>query len=388
MNCSTPLDANTAPRAKEMHMKNRFNPLYSPLLGIACAVLAGVTHASDDLPAPPAPPVPPSSPAFSILAQAPAAPVSPAAPKSQPAPRPAPAARPAPPAPAAPLPPDDDKSQRRPPTEEESLALAAIEGLMSMPPERALPLLKKVMAGQQTVLVKRRALFVLGQFDSDEAVAILLDTARNGAPSLKYDAIRNIGIHGNQKGLKALQDIYTAGDSRVKREVLSAWLIAGRKEEVYQVAATSKDEKDVAQAIRTLSAMGAREELRKLAEVQKSHRGLVQAYAVSGDLESLVRIANSNGDLATRVDAVRSIGIIGNDPARKALREIYLSSGDKSLRDAALQGMHVSGDQQGVLALYRAAKTSEEKRALLRTLSVMGGDAALDAIDAALEGKK
>lgn len=50
--------------------------------------------------------------------------------------------------------------------------------------------------------------------------------------------------------------------------------------------------------------------------------------------------------------------------------------------------MLISGDQQGVLALYRAAKTTEEKRTLLRTLSIMGGDAALQAIDAALEGKK
>ena len=40
------------------------------------------------------------------------------------------------------------------------------------------------------------------------------------------------------------------------------------------------------------------------------------------------------------------------------------------------------------LALYRAAKTNEEKRALLRILSIMGGDAALEAIDAALAGGK
>jgi hypothetical protein len=50
--------------------------------------------------------------------------------------------------------------------------------------------------------------------------------------------------------------------------------------------------------------------------------------------------------------------------------------------------MLIAEDEQGVLALYRAAKTSEEKRALLRTLSNIDGDAALEAIDSALEGKK
>jgi hypothetical protein len=50
--------------------------------------------------------------------------------------------------------------------------------------------------------------------------------------------------------------------------------------------------------------------------------------------------------------------------------------------------MMITDDEQGVLALYRAAKSSEEKRALLRYLSMMDGDAALQAIDAALEGGK
>lgn len=377
-------------------MNPRLKPIAAVTLGSLWLLASGVARA-DDVPTPPAPPAPPALPVASLVAQAPEAPTPPESPRAHTPPRPAPVARPAPAtratpaapaAPAAPLPPDDGKSLRRPPTEEESLALAAIEGLMSMPPERSLPLVKKVLAGSQTLLVKKRALFVLSQIDNAESAAILLDIARNGSPSLKYDAIRNIGIHGNKTGLEALPEIYASGDARVKREVMSAWMIAGRKQEVYQIAVNSKDEKEVRQAIRTLSTMGAKDELRKLSEVQKSHRDLVHAYAVAGDLDSLMRIAQTNGDLTTRVDAVRSIGIMGNAPAKKALRDLYLGAGEKAIRDAALQGMQISGDQQGVLALYRAAKTSEEKRALLRTLSIMGGDAALEAIDAALEGKK
>ena len=57
----------------------------------------------------------------------------------------------------------------RAPTDDEELALAAMEGLMAQPPERALPIIKKVLAGSQTTLVKQRALFVLSQIDSPEA---------------------------------------------------------------------------------------------------------------------------------------------------------------------------------------------------------------------------
>jgi hypothetical protein len=49
--------------------------------------------------------------------------------------------------------------------------------------------------------------------------------------------------------------------------------------------------------------------------------------------------------------------------------------------------MLISQDDQGVLALYRAAKTTDEKKQLLRTLSMMNSDAALEAIDATLEKK-
>jgi hypothetical protein len=136
-----------------------------------------------------------------------------------------------------------------------------------------------------------------------------------------------------------------------------------------------------------LGAMGATEELRKLGELSKVSSGLVDAMAISGDLAGLRKLVDGSGEHAIRVDAVRKIGIIDGEEARKALRDIYARSTDAEIRDAALQGMMISGDDQGVLALYRNAKTNEEKRVLLRYLATMDGDAALQAIDAALEGK-
>ncbi len=275
----------------------------------------------------------------------------------------------------------------RAPTDDEELALAAMEGLMAQPAERALPIIKKVLAGSQSTLVKRRALFVLSQINSPEALDILTQTARSADADMRGEAIRSIGIGGDPKALDALQPIYNAGDEDVKAEVLQAWMIAGRKESVYQAALGAKTEEEANDAIRMLGVMGATEELRKLGDKPNAAGGLVQAYAISGDLASLRKIAEGNGEHSVRVDAVRSIGIIGSDAARAALRDIYLRSTDQEIKEAALQGMMIADDEQGVLTLYRAAKTSEEKRTLMRMLSMMGGDAALQAIDAALEKK-
>ncbi|MEQ1516976.1 MAG: hypothetical protein ABL931_10865 [Usitatibacteraceae bacterium] len=282
----------------------------------------------------------------------------------------------------------DPRGSRRVPTEDESLALAAMEGLMSQSPARALPVIKKVLAGTQSTLVKERALFVLSQMDEPEAQTLLLGEANSVDSPLRREAIRNIGIGGNAKSLAGLQGIYTAGDTSVKKQVLEAWLIAGKKADVYQAALNAKSEAEASNAIRTLSAMGAVDELRKLGEAKKHGNSLIEAYAVAGDLVSLRKIADGAGELPVRAEAIRRIGIVDGDGARAALRQIYASNTAPRLKDAALQGLLISNDQQGVLALYRAAKSNEEKRALLRTLSIMGGDAALQAIDAALDGTK
>jgi HEAT repeat protein len=272
------------------------------------------------------------------------------------------------------------------PNDNEQLALAALEGLMTQPGERALPIIKKVLAGTQTPLVKRRALFVLSQIDSAEARQILEQTARSTDPGMRKEAIRSIGIGGNPESLDALRSLYDAGDEDAKKDVLQAWLIAGRKDAVYQVALAAKTDDEAREAIRMLGVMGATEELRKLGNQSKGASGLVEAYALSGDLASLRRMADGAGDRDVRIDAIRKIGLVGSDAARTALREIYTRSTDAEFREAALNGMMIADDEEGVLALYRAAKTSDEKRALLRVLSSMDGDAALKAIDAALDG--
>lgn len=284
-------------------------------------------------------------------------------------------------------PPDSQRTAERAPAGDEELALAALEGLMAQPPARALPIIKRVLAGSQTTLVKQRALFVLSQIDAPEARDLLAVTSRSADAALRGEAIRSIGIAGDPKSLDALQPIYNAGSPDVKAEVLQAWLIAGHKKAVYQAALNAKTEEEAAQAIRMLGAMNATDELRKLGDRPNASSGLVEAYAISGDLASLRKITDGGGERSVRIDAVRKIGIIDSDAARTALREIYARAGDQEIKDAALQGMLIAGDEQGVLALYRAAKTSDEKRSLLRTLTMMDGDVALQEIAAALEKK-
>lgn len=196
-----------------------------------------------------------------------------------------------------------------------------------------------------------------------------------------------IGIGGNANSLAALSGIYKSGDSEVRQEVLNAYLIAGRKAEVMQLARDATTEDEASAAIHILGAMGALAELRQLGQLGKHSGELVRAYAVAGDLASLREMANSAKTPELRVEATRNIGIIGSDEAAVALREIYKSSKDAEVRGAALEGLMIHGDEKGLLEIYRASTDPAEKQVVLRQLTIIGGDAAMEAIDAALQGK-
>lgn len=273
------------------------------------------------------------------------------------------------------------------PTEQEQLAIAALEGLMAAPPERSLPLLKRVLEGPQTDLVKMRALFVLSQVESDEAQQLLLDRARNGQGELRIEALRMVGVGGDEAALKALGEIYRGGDREVRDAVLHAYLIAGRKAEIAALARSAGNQDDAREAIQALGALGALDELRSLGDLGQHAGALVHAYAIAGDLDSLRKLASSAPDSQARVDAVRSIGIVGSDDAGVALKEIYRSAQDPEVRRAALEGLMIQGNEAALLEIYRASSDPQEKQTVLRQLTIIGGDAALEAIDAALQGK-
>lgn len=281
---------------------------------------------------------------------------------------------------------DREDGDSGPANEAEALAIEALEGLIAAPPQRALPLVRKVLAGNQSERVKRRAVFVLGMIDLPEAGQLLAETAQQRGGVLQLEAIRALGIRGGKGQAATLQAIYRNGDARARRAVIQAFVISGDKASLVAIAKAATAPREAREAIHALAAMGAVAELRELGQNGEHAKDLLQAFAIAGDLDGLLRIAKSDPKPALRVEAARSIGIIGGDKARQALRDLYRDGTDE-VRSAALEGLMISGDEQGLLALYRSEQDPTRKRELLRMLTMIGGDAAFEAIDAAIDGK-
>ncbi len=271
-------------------------------------------------------------------------------------------------------------------SESDSLKIAALEALMSAPADKALPLVDKVLTGNHSTEVKERALFILSQIDSDEAQATLLRFAREDTSELQHEAIRMIGIGGDEDSLASLADVYRSGDRDVKDAVLEAYLIADDSRAIYELAVNADNEEDFSEAVDMLGAMGASKELRELRGQAGVSESLIDAYAVSGDADTLRELAMDGSDPELQTKAIEAMGIVGGEDVDSALVEIYRGADSDDVREAALTGMLISGHDSGVLELYRGASDPSEKRQLLEYLVMMDSDSIYDVIDQALAG--
>ena len=269
--------------------------------------------------------------------------------------------------------------------DDEALKIAAVEALIAAPPERALPLARKVLAGNNSDNVKEKALFILSQIDAPEAQETLLSFAREANGPLQAEAIRMIGIGGNDQSLASLQPLYESGDSEVREAVLEALMIAGDKQTVFEIAMTAEGE-DFENAVDMLGVMGAKAELRELRGKKGADEALIDAYAISGDFESLQQLALDDSNAEIQAEAIQAMGIVGGAEVGPTLVRIYRDASSEKIRDAALDGLMISDDDASVLELYRSATDSREKKELLERLVMMDSEEVWSLIDSALEG--
>lgn len=182
-------------------------------------------------------------------------------------------------------------------TDEEELKIAAMEALITAPPERALPIVQKVLAGNGSDELKEKALFILSQIDAEEAQTALLKAANESSGELRLEAVRMIGIGGNAETMKALAAIYESGDEELKEAVLEAYLIADDEEAVFQIANNAKDPDEFENAVEMLGAMRATEKLAQLRASKGVSEGLITAFMIAGDEEALLEMYRSSDNI-------------------------------------------------------------------------------------------
>ena len=266
---------------------------------------------------------------------------------------------------------------------DEEIRLLAIQSLMNSDPERAMPLLQKVLQGSGSPREKDRALFVLAQSGSPQAREILGRIARGQSnPELQRKAVQYLGLFGGSDSRKTLAEIYgSTSDVQLKRAILRSYMVAGDREHLLAAAKTEKDEEVRREAIRQLGLTGGRAELEQLYQTESSpevKRELLQAFFLSGDPKKLLDVAQSEKDAELRRTAIRNLGLMGRDSTGQALQSIYAKEANRDVRREVLNAFFLQGNATALVAIARGEKDPELKKEAVSKLSLMNSKEATD----------
>ena len=222
-----------------------------------------------------------------------------------------------------------------------------------------MPLLEKILQGNQSPRLKERALFVLAQSDSSRAQQVLADVAKgNSNPDLQRKAIQYLGMHGSAANRQLLTDIYGSVVRRGRQASDPALVhaCAGDKQRVLAAATSEKSPELRSEAVRQLGMMGARDELWQLYQKESSvevQQQMLQGMMMSGDVAHLTEVANSEANMDLRRRAMKQLGMAGGGRSGDTLVNIYNRQSDAGVKRAAIDGLFISGNANALVTLAR-----------------------------------
>ena len=146
-------------------------------------------------------------------------------------------------------------------TPDEELKLLALNSLLNTDAEQALPMLEKMINGQQSVRLKKRALFVVSQSKSPKAREILASVAKGSPdPELQLEALVYLQMFGGAEEKKLLSDVYSSSKDRdVKVRVIDALSAQGDARTLVDMARKETDPAMRKRIVERLSRMKAKE---------------------------------------------------------------------------------------------------------------------------------
>ncbi|MDQ3280372.1 MAG: HEAT repeat domain-containing protein [Acidobacteriota bacterium] len=265
---------------------------------------------------------------------------------------------------------------------DDDLKMMAINSLMSTDPQKAFPLLAKIVRNRATSQqVRERALFVLSQSPLAEARSLMSEIARgNSNPDLQKEAVKYLGINATPENRKLLGDLYSsAASDDVKKEVLHAYMISGDKARVLSAARGERDPELRKEAIHMLGVMGGRAELGSMYGSETSveaREAIIDALFISGDTTRMGELARTERNTDLRAAAIQKLGLMGNGTA-STLTSMYASETNSEVKGAIIDALFLQNNARALIDIAKKEKNREVRNEALQKLSIMQNDEAL-----------
>jgi len=268
-------------------------------------------------------------------------------------------------------------------SDDEDLKLMALNGLLRADEAEAIPILEELLTSEKSGRLKERALFVLAQSESEKAREILARVAKGeGDPELQRQAVRYLGVHGSDRGLALLAELYESlSSTEARAAVLESFMIADEKKKILDVATNEPNPELRGRAIQLLGAMNATDELWELYQRETNadvKRKLLEAFMIAGDQEHLQLVASDKAQPPeNRMAAIEFLGVSG-DEATPALLGLYRGETDREVKGKVLEALFINGAVKELIEIARAESDPELKRAAIEKISLTGSPEAKD----------
>ncbi|MBM3738200.1 MAG: tetratricopeptide repeat protein [Acidobacteria bacterium] len=151
----------------------------------------------------------------------------------------------------------------------EEIKLYALNGLVNTEPDRAMPMIEKILSGPGSPQLRERAMFVLAQIKAPRAKELLGKIARgqNANPDMQLWAVRYLGHSREKDVLPVLAEVYAGtADVSIKRQVIEAY---GHHRDAARLVEVVRTEKDADLRRRALDNLRDAKPLIELARAEK-----------------------------------------------------------------------------------------------------------------------
>ncbi|MBS1825152.1 MAG: HEAT repeat domain-containing protein [Acidobacteria bacterium] len=267
---------------------------------------------------------------------------------------------------------------------DEDLKILAVNGMIHSDPDRAIPVLEKLISKSTSPRLRERAVFVLAQSRTPRAREVLVRLAKGGInPDLQYKAVEYLGYQSTPETRQTLQEIYSSSsDVQLKRAVLRGF-VASRDKDRLLTAAKSEQVPDLRkEAIRGLGSVGANDEVWQLYQAESNpEMKLEMLYAIPGRKENADRLldaAKAEKDAKLRRELVRQAGYTKAEKVPEALVALYSSESDMNVKRAIIDGLRHTNSAKALVDITKSETDIKMKRSLVETLSHMKSKEATD----------
>ena len=259
----------------------------------------------------------------------------------------------------------------------DDIKVMAARGLIQSDPDRAIPVLERLLSGVSSPRVKEQTLFVLSQSNAPRAREIIINAAKGSHnPEVQVQAIRHIGMMGATQ-TRLLSDIYRGTtDKDAKRAVIRGLGSARARAELLGLARTEEDAELRGDAIRQLRGMQANEELQELFRSEKSpevRRRIIESFGDPKYADWVADVARRETDPDVKRAAIRSLAQTRSPGATDVLVGIYTSDSNADVRRAVLEALQMANNGRALVDLARKETDATRKREIVQRLSMMRG---------------